>query len=95
MWTPATVANNQSGNHLQYGCVPDNLLISRRKPLILKSAIFTKKSESSLLMIERYGFIKARRGNITIVDRYTLIDFADGMYGTPEAEYRRLIGPFG
>ncbi|WP_277983591.1 hypothetical protein [Sphingomonas faeni] len=46
-------------------------------------------------MIERYGFIKARRGNITIVDRYTLIDFADGMYGTPEAEYRRLIGPFG
>jgi len=50
---------------------------------------------TALHMIESYGFIKARRGNITIVDRDALIDFADGMYGTPEAEYRRLIGPFG
>jgi len=50
---------------------------------------------TALHMIEGYGFIKARRGNITIVDRDALIDFADGMYGTPEAEYRRLIGPFG
>ena len=50
---------------------------------------------TALHMIEGYGFIKARRGHITILDRDALIDFADGMYGTPEAEYRRLIGPFG
>ena len=49
---------------------------------------------TALHMIEGYGFIKTRRSNITIVDRDALIDFADGMYGTPEAEYRRLIGPF-
>ena len=45
--------------------------------------------------LEGYGLIRARRSNITIVDREALIDFADGMYGKPEAEYRRLIGPFG
>nr|WP_274604259.1 Crp/Fnr family transcriptional regulator [Sphingomonas sp. CFBP 13706] len=50
---------------------------------------------TALHMIEGYGFIKARRGHITIKDRDALINFADGMYGTPEAEYRRLIGPFG
>jgi CRP-like cAMP-binding protein len=50
---------------------------------------------TALHMIEGYGFIKARRSNITIVDRDALVDFSDGMYGTPEAEYRRLIGPFG
>jgi CRP-like cAMP-binding protein len=50
---------------------------------------------TALHMIEGYGFIKACRGHITIKDRDALIDFADGMYGVPEAEYRRLIGPFG
>jgi len=50
---------------------------------------------TALHVLEGYGFIKAKRGVITIVDRDALIDFADGTYGTPEAEYRRLIGPFG
>ena len=50
---------------------------------------------TALHVLEGSGFIKAKRGNITILDRDALIDFADGMYGTPEAEYRRLIGPFG
>lgn len=50
---------------------------------------------TALNMIEGYGFIRARRGHITIINRDALIDFADGTYGKPEAEYRRLIGPFG
>ena len=50
---------------------------------------------TALHVIEGLGFIRARRGNITILAREALIDFADGTYGTPEAEYRRLIGPFG
>jgi CRP-like cAMP-binding protein len=50
---------------------------------------------TALHMLEGYGFIKAKRGNVTILDRDALIDFADGMYGTPEEEYRRLIGPLG
>jgi len=50
---------------------------------------------TALHVIEGFGFIRARRGNITILDRDALIDFADGTYGAPEAEYRRLIGPLG
>lgn len=50
---------------------------------------------TALHVIEGYGFIKTRRGHIAIKDRDALVDFADGMYGVPEAEYRRLIGPFG
>lgn len=49
---------------------------------------------TSLHQLEGYGFIKARRGNITIVDRDALVDLAEGTYGPPEAEYRRIIGPF-
>jgi CRP-like cAMP-binding protein len=49
---------------------------------------------TALHMIEGYGFIRAKRGNITILDREALVEFADGTYGAPEAEYRRLIGAF-
>jgi CRP-like cAMP-binding protein len=50
---------------------------------------------TALHMIEGNGFIKANRGNITILDREALVEFADGTYGAPEAEYKRLIGDFG
>jgi CRP-like cAMP-binding protein len=50
---------------------------------------------TALNMLESYGFIRTRRGHITIIDRNALIDFTDGSYGKPEAEYRRGIGPFG
>lgn len=50
---------------------------------------------TALNMIESYGFIRTRRGHITIIEREALIAFADGTYGKPEAEYRRVIGPFG
>jgi CRP-like cAMP-binding protein len=39
--------------------------------------------------------IKARRGLVTVSDRERLLEIADGSYGGAEAEYRRLIGPFG
>jgi CRP-like cAMP-binding protein len=37
------------------------------------------------------GLIKAERGNISIIDREGLIEHANGCYGMPEREYRRLI----
>jgi CRP-like cAMP-binding protein len=46
-------------------------------------------------VLEGHGAIKARRGMITVIDRATLIDLAEGSYGQAEAEYERLIGPFG
>jgi CRP-like cAMP-binding protein len=46
-------------------------------------------------ILEGHGAIKARRGMITITDRPTLMELAEGSYGQAEAEYERLIGPFG
>ncbi|MGI4875892.1 MAG: Crp/Fnr family transcriptional regulator [Janthinobacterium lividum] len=42
--------------------------------------------------IERRGLIKARRGILRITDRGALEDLAGDSYGTPEAEYHRLLG---
>jgi CRP-like cAMP-binding protein len=41
--------------------------------------------------LEGLGLIRSTRGRINILDRYGLIDFADGCYGAPEAEYERLM----
>ena len=46
-------------------------------------------------LLEERGLIQARRGAITVLDREGLIALADGAYGVPEAEYERLLGPFG
>jgi CRP-like cAMP-binding protein len=42
-------------------------------------------------MLEGNLLIKARRGRITIVNRKSLLEVADGSYGIAEAEYARLI----
>lgn len=44
-------------------------------------------------ILEGIKAIRARRGNIRILDRSRLLDIAGGSYGVPEAEYDRLIGP--
>jgi CRP-like cAMP-binding protein len=38
------------------------------------------------------SLIGTHRGRITVVDREGLEEAANGLYGTPEAEYKRLIG---
>ena len=43
--------------------------------------------------LEAQGMIRATRGRIRVVDREGLTEVADGCYGVPEAEYRRLLGP--
>ena len=72
----------------------DNIALTHEF-LSIMLAVHRPSVTTALHTIEGHGFIKARRGHITVKDRDALIDFADGMYGTPEAEYRRLIGPFG
>jgi CRP-like cAMP-binding protein len=46
----------------------------------------------TLKMLEGAGLVRARRGVISITDRRGLERLADGAYGVPEAEYRRLLG---
>jgi CRP-like cAMP-binding protein len=49
----------------------------------------------TLHALEACGGIRARRGVVTITDRDRLLEIAGDSYGDAEAEYRRLIGPFG
>jgi CRP-like cAMP-binding protein len=46
----------------------------------------------ALHLLEAKGLIQSKRKRILIVDRAGLEEAAAGSYGTPEAEYRRLIG---
>ena len=48
---------------------------------------------AALHRLEGERFIRAERGCIIIRDRAALEHFARDSYGTPEAEYERLIGP--
>nr|WP_286198657.1 Crp/Fnr family transcriptional regulator [Mesorhizobium sp. BR1-1-16] len=46
----------------------------------------------ALQILEGRGLIRAVRSRIHILDREGLEESAKGFYGTPESEYRRLIG---
>lgn len=48
----------------------------------------------TLHILEGRRLIRARRGEISILDRARLERLAGASYGLPEAEYRRLIGEF-
>jgi CRP-like cAMP-binding protein len=49
----------------------------------------------ALHSLEGAGMIRSKRGCVTILDREKLMELAGDSYGTPEAAYRELIGPFG
>jgi hypothetical protein len=45
----------------------------------------------AMQQLEGAGRIRAKRGRVTVLNRDLLEEMADGGYGTPEAEYARLI----
>lgn len=49
----------------------------------------------ALHVLEGAGMIRSARGVVTIVNRDKLLSLAGDSYGLAEAEYRRLIAPFG
>lgn len=49
----------------------------------------------TLHTLEGTGAIRGTRGTISVTNRDTLEEIAGDGYGEAEAEYRRLIGPFG
>ncbi len=44
-------------------------------------------------LLEGVNIVRATRGNIRVLDRERLEETAGDIYGVPEAEYRRLVGP--
>ena len=49
----------------------------------------------TLHTLEATGAIRSARGVVTVTNRGRLEEIAGDAYGQAEAEYRRLIGPFG
>lgn len=49
----------------------------------------------TLHILEGSGMIRSTRGKVLIIDRLKLEQLAGEHYDRPEAEYRRLIAPFG
>ena len=49
----------------------------------------------SLHVLEGAGMIRSTRGRVLVLDRQKLEELAGDGYGRPEAEYRKLIAPFG
>ena len=47
---------------------------------------------TTIHLLEGYGAIKSNRGLIKLRDRDALINLAAGSYGTPEKEYKRMLG---
>jgi CRP-like cAMP-binding protein len=62
--------------------------------LAIMLAVRRPSVTTSLHALEGNGFIRAERGVVTIRNRAGLEEFAGDAYGKPEAEYRRMIGPF-
>ena len=61
------------------------LMIASRRPGVTMT----------LHILEGAAMIRSTRGLVTIIDREKLMELASDTYGAPEAEYSRLIAPFG
>jgi CRP-like cAMP-binding protein len=61
--------------------------------MALMLAVRRPSVTTSLHVLEGNGFIRTDRGYVAIRDRAALEAFAGDCYGTPEREYRRLLGP--
>ncbi|WP_027172098.1 Crp/Fnr family transcriptional regulator [Methylobacterium sp. 10] len=68
----------------------DELLLKHE---FLSMMLGVRRSGVTLAMqqLEGAGRIRAKRGRVTVLNRELLEEMADGGYGTPEAEYARLI----
>ena len=61
--------------------------------LALMLAVRRAGVTTAIHVLEGHQAIKATRGHIQLRNREKLIELSGGSYGTPEAEYIRLMGP--
>ncbi|MGO4524943.1 Crp/Fnr family transcriptional regulator [Microvirga sp. 2MCAF35] len=71
--------------------VEGNELALTHEFLSLMLAVRRPGVTEAIHLLEGTGMIRARRANITILDRERLEETAGDSYGVPEAEYERLI----
>ena len=70
----------------------DELLITHEF-LSLMLAVRRPSVTVAMHMLEGEGLVRARRARLTVLDRRGLEEFAGEIYGRPEREYERLLGP--
>ena len=71
--------------------VPGNKLLLTHDFLSVMLASRRAGITEAMHALTRQGFVSARRGEITVLDRKGLEKAVGKFYGTPEAEYRRLM----
>ena len=59
--------------------------------LALMLAVRRAGVSEALQAFEKKGLVETGRGSVTILDRDGLVECANGLYGTPEAEHERLF----
>jgi CRP-like cAMP-binding protein len=72
--------------------IQDDILPLTHEFLSLMLAVRRPGVTDALNALRRRKLISYRRGEITIIDRKGMARVAGDAYGTPESEYRRLIG---
>jgi CRP-like cAMP-binding protein len=72
--------------------IQDDILPLTQEFLSLMLAVRRPGVTDALNALRERGLISYRRGEITINDRKGMTRVAGDAYGTPESEYRRLIG---
>jgi CRP-like cAMP-binding protein len=72
--------------------IGDDTLPLTHEFLSLMLAVRRPGVTDALNLLRSQGLISYRRGKITMRDRKKMERMAGQAYGTPEAEYRRLIG---
>jgi CRP-like cAMP-binding protein len=74
--------------------IPDGQLTITHEFLAVMLGIRRPGVTVALQLLEGQGLIRSTRGQVVIRSREGLVKAAAGGYGGPEAEYRRLVGPF-
>ena len=72
--------------------IQDEILPLTHEFLSLMLAVRRPGVTDALNALRQRKLISYRRGEITIIDRKGMARLAGEAYGTPESEYRRLIG---
>jgi DNA-binding FadR family transcriptional regulator len=69
-----------------------NELLMTHEFLALMLGVRRAGVTGALQQLEMKGMVETARGAVSVKDREGLQECANGLYGTPEAEFERLFG---
>ena len=81
-----------AGSLMAHDRIGEDILPLAHEFLSLMLGVRRPRVTDALNVLRKQGLITYRRGEITVKNRIGMERVAGDAYGTPEAEYRRLIG---